>query len=555
MADKWSGARVALAFTAAIVIVILFGVTVLLPHGVTATQLTQGALAVVLAVLVVTYLRLAYLSQTTEAPLERTAEVRAVTVPDLEAVHRVFDNNGRTLLTADHVRVFIGAIVAPTSFMMRISEHVESYHRSHLIRSTFAVRVDDPGARVSAEDADEVDFVMPLFLPTKRNLTDGVKVTNSKGIRVSTIDSDALSVYVAAVLRYALYYLAGRAAFDEYIANDHELERAALLAVASPDVPVDQLNDVTDRLLMLPADPGREPLLQVAADFVRELAKGRPICVVIPATEVREQKWPSSFRYTLERRIIPPTEPAPSGAARIKYGALLDHLRLALGVRLNRIYFPLSNAYRTGSYHLEIAGPVGTYLAGDEFIPPALAPSARLQFQGSNQALYGQRRSHLYVHGLDGQEGAYYFAKFFERAPGSFAGATIASVVSTVLIIVLELMNASADKGVQSHISSVVPTLLALPVGIAAFVGLEAAQGTRHPSLLSRLVVFATATLSLSAFVLAAARGLNGATPQWAWQLLLWTSVGTTLVSLLTWGLRLVVENHFVRRSPGDKGT
>lgn len=552
MNNKWQGARVALASLAAIIVALLFGISVIMPNGISATQLAQGVLVAVILVTAIAYLRLAFLASTTDTSLPESAEVRDVAIPDLESVDRLFDDNGHTALTVDHVRVFLGGIVATREFIVRISEHVESFHRSYLVRSTFSLRLDQLDSPIDVEEPDELDFVVPLFLPTKRGLIDGVKVTNGKGNRVSTIDSDAQLTFIAAVLRFVIRNNVGVPAYRDYIANNRKLERETLKVVARTQVTDDDLSQVTAALLAL---PGQDRLyLQVIADFVGELSKGRPISVAIPGAEVRASRWPSTLRFVLERRLIPPTQPAPTGPDKLKYGPLLDHLRLALAVRLNRIYFPLSNAYRTPSYHLEIAGPDGTYLAAEQFHVPKLSPTARLTFDGGMQPRYGQRRSHLYLHRLEGPPGAYQFAKFYERGPGSFAGATIAGVVSTVLIVVLALMNGSTNATVQSHITSVVPTLLALPVGIAAFVGLEASNGKRHPSLLSRFVVFTTAALSLTAFVLAVGRGLNGATPQWAWQLLTWVSVSITVTSFLTWVLRLIVENWFVRRAQKGEG-
>jgi hypothetical protein len=302
-----------------------------------------------------------------------------------------------------------------------------------------------------------------------------------------------------------------------------------------------------EAVIALPADAANQLMLTLAAQLIREFAQRSPISVVVPYAEVVTQRWPSTFRFTLDRRFIATEEPAPSALQRSNRA--LDSLRLALGVRLNRVYVPISEAYRTASYHLEIEGRQGTYFADGELQPPALEGRERLLLGAyQSQPRRGQRRSHLYLRNVDGKPGAYYLARFFERAPGSFAGTTIVALVSTVLIGALWLVETRA-MGAASDARTLLPALLALPVAVAAFIGLEREASSRHPSLASRFVGIATAFLSLAGFVLAVVPTPNWASEWRAWETLIWLSVAVTLVSAVSWALRLIVENRFIRNT------
>jgi hypothetical protein len=471
-----------------------------------------------------------------------------------EQIALLTGNEANRGLTIQQVVLFMGCIVKPTGYFTRISEHIESFHRSTLVRSSFSIRPPSSIDKdIAPPDESTFDYLVPLLLPRKGTFMDGVRITDGADKRVTAVDLEALGVYSLAVIRRFL--LASHAtAFAGYQANGAALERK-VWDLLMADAPTDeQVQAVTDQIMALSAIP-QDSLVQSVADFIRELAHHRPICATVSSENVAKSKYPTTLRFNLERRIIGPLELIPGPFSGVRNSKFFDAIRLALGVRLNRVYFPLTAAYRTKSYHVIIEGPEGTYFAGEDFFKPALGPGEVFEnAEITSQARLGQRRSHLQLRGLKGKSGAYYAVRFFERAPTSFSSITVAAVVSTALIGLLAFLNTSQlAPGAPDRLTSIIPALLALPIAVSAFVGLEPTSARRHPSLASRGVSFAIALLSICSFGLAVLDRSSIDIPELLWHLLLWLSIGTTLVSLASWVIRLSVEGHFARANRSVK--
>lgn len=519
-------------------------------------------------------------------------------------VDLIVDESGATRLSPTQSVTFGGCVYAPSVYFREITEYIESYHRSTVIRSTFTIRLTRPPelpdagaidaaipdvriAGVGVVNADPVrestdfDYVIPLFLPRKDALQEGVRVTDGSNKQMPVLDPATQDVFSAAVIRRMIS--GSPEMFRGYLAYDRQLENDVWTLITKPAYPEIEVKDAADtdpagledeqteadtddepkdpakeavtalveRLESLATDEESRAIIRTVELLLLELARHRPISISVPATAVEALNWPSTLQYTLERRFIAPVEEPPE-PERIRNSTFVDTLRLALGVRLNRVYVPLTNAYRTPSYHLVVEGRKGTYFAGDKFVVPRLRPGDTLSIADlRSQPRLGQRRSHLYIRDMEGKRGAYYGARFFERAPTSFASVTVAAVVSSVLITVLFFLHLVDDPSSgQAQTRNLIPALLALPIAISTFVGLESETESRHPSLASRFIALMVTLVSLSAFVLAIWEGAGQPVPSVLWHLVLWASIATTVGSIISWLLRLSVETHFVRRVP-----
>lgn len=485
----------------------------------------------------------------THTGLSRTmAPMRRVEGVSADDIDRFFAADGTSRLTAHQVISFAGCIVAPRDFFVRISEHVESYHRSTLVRSVYTVRLYPTDS--SSEETPESSpsgYVIPLYLPGKGGLTDGLRVFDGGGKRISTIDTRTQNAYAAAALRFLVKF-ASDTAFRTYMADGRRREKLVLAVLASTTPSPAGIEAAADVICELDRSVHAADTLQLVVDLMRNLARYRPISVGVSREAVDATRWPLTHRFTIERRFVAQIEPAPNGRLTQRASRQLDGLRLALAVRLNRIYFPLDAAYRTDSYHLEVEGAPGTYFARGEIFEPPLHAGETLAYEAADQERHGQRRSHTYIRRMSGAAGSFYGAQFFERSPGSFASASIASLVSSVLIVTLAAMTLASSPP-EDRTPSLIPALLALPIAVSAFLGLDN-SAKRHPSLLSRVIAFVTALLSLSAFVLTL---LKDAYPVWpvVWHLLMWASVSTTLIAFASWCIRLTIETTFARRKGG----
>ncbi len=466
---------------------------------------------------------------------------------DLHDIEQFFRSDGNGLLNVEQAMSFIDAIVYPRKVFERISEQAEPFHRSLLIKSTYTVRLPNLPAPESIDDSDRSnsvahDFVVPLFLFVKGPLQDGLRVYTGESTRVSTISSRDVLCYSAAIIR-ALFRAAGETLYKRYLGT---LEKEVLDAIGA-NGPLDDmaLEALENRISQLGPPTLDEDSLNTAIALISQLCRHHPVCVPIPLTKVSKRNWPSTFRFRLEYRIIPPLRSLGGDQWWTK---LADWMRLALGVRLNRLFIPIPNAGRTRSYHLQVAGPTGTYLARQGTEPPV----EQLDIRAQTQPRRGQRRAHLYVQWLDHPSEVVFSTQFFERAPGSFASTAAAGWAAAIVVGMLALQQIhSIQVGQLPVMSTLLPALLAVPIAVATWTRGEVARTHMHPSLLSRLLTIGTITVSLAAFAAAVVPREFWSASATVWILLSTFALALALVGTFSWFLRIAIENRLAKH--GDE--
>lgn len=458
-----------------------------------------------------------------------------------EEVGSFIGRDGMAMLGEEQALVFVEALIHPTSIFTRISERVTSYHRSVASRASITLSI-----AASVDGTEKVDFVVPLLAPRKGQVQDGLRLLDGDGKRISTLPSTLQRVFCAAIVRY-LVWESGDASYLRYIDEDSGLEKRVwgLLAGDNP-APSAVIDAVVADVLVLPSEENGEEPLKYAGEVIRTLAQYNPICVVIGTEELLKGKWPYQFRFTVERRSIPRIQDAPNSPAGSTWFDTLDSLRLALGVRLNRIYYPLTFAYRTRSYHLEVEGPEGTYLAAQELLPSKRGRDSELGLTGTLQPRRGQRRAHLYLTDVVGDNEAIFATSYYERAPGAFATVTLAAFSAAIVVFVLALRQSALGAGDPGPADSLLPALLAVPLGVSTLSGFTTSLKHQHPSLLSRTVSLVTVLICLTAFLLASIARFTPGIPQNLWVLLSGAMIATALLSFVSWLLRLAVERKLI---------
>lgn len=501
--------------------------------GAPASLVVTCLLCVVALVALLIYVAVTFSSRTEAQQFQASSAISREV--DLAAVDFFFDSKGIAELSVAQALTFIDAVVYPRQVYRRISEHAEATHRSLAIKTTYTVSIDK-----QAGSDDDPDYVVPLFLFPKGEIQDGLKAYRGEDSRVSTLSTRDVHVFAAAVVR-SLVFAAGTGAYSAYLGS---LEKEVLKAIASPLQPSEQvLSEIRIRLLGLNAGSSDDGLLDTASAMVSELAKYHPICVPVSARDVRNTRWPWAHRLRLEYRTIPPLKAVDREPW---WQRLADAVRLGLGVRLNRLFIPIPNAFRTNSYHLEVAGPQGTYLARQGTIPD----QTRLAMRAHMQPRRGQRRAHLYVQQLDHNGEVLFATQFFERAPGSFAATTASAWAAAIVIGVLAIREGLNLPPSSGGVGALLPALLAVPIAVASW-NRGLAQAVEHPSLLSRTLTFGTILVSLGAFAFAVVPGQVLSPGAIVWNLFAALALGLALVSTFSWFLRLAMEHHFSRS--GDK--
>lgn len=450
---------------------------------------------------------------------------------DADGIEYFFDSTGWAALSDAQAMTFIDAIVYPTTRFERISEQAEPFHRSLLVKSTYTVSVHQ-----KTVSSDAPDYVVPLFLFPKGELQDGLRVFTGENERVSTLSSSDVLSFAAAVVRSLIHSVGGKA-YANYL-GAFEDQVLKMLTAEYPPTEL-ELVDMKGRIVGLDPASGGSGILDTAAGLISELATYHPICVTIPAENVVDREWPWTFRFRMEYRTIPPLTHLKKEPWWRRFA---DWVRLAFGVRLNRLFIPIPNASRTNSYHLQVAGPPGTYLARQGTIPDESRLDARMKLQPRRS----QRRAHLYVQEIDHPGEILFATQFFERAPGSFSTTTASAWAAAIVVTVLAIQQIHAlDTGKEPVLSTLLPALLAVPIAVASWSGLDKRKEFAHPSLLSRFLTFATILVCLAVFAIAVAPRAYVAPNAIVWTLFAAAAIVLALLSTYSWILRLAIEHRF----------
>lgn len=514
-----------------------------LPDVPTSTLIAVGAVAL-LAIYAVGQL----LSRTRPISLgSRPSPLADVSSADVDALAR---NTGGT---GAQYQFFLKALLLPNDVFSRISERVEHASRSVKTTGSYSVVIPPPPKPTRRQRKEAAaapsDYLLPLFVPSRHEITSGLRIADGGGKRLSTVDSRRVALYIALCLRHLLRPL-GRRTLEQYTDPSHGLENDLLRTLTRTgtieESEIDRLRTALAALC------GRDDTLaDVAANVVELVLRQQVIAVPVPHEDVDERAWPWTHRFTVESSVVAVNELPSPGTPRLQQRLvrLLDMLRLGLGVPPLRLYLLPTNAVRTPSYHAELAGPEGTYFT-DFSIYSADATNATgadITYQDRR----GQRRTHIYIRSVAWDRTPTLVTSFTERAPGSFASTSITSIVAAIILGLLSHHELElAGKALQQ--AWLLPSLLAVPVAAVGLAGLDGGRASRHPSLLSRALNLGTVMLCLTGFVAATLNTGSFTTPDVVWVLLREAIAALAVVSTLTFVMRLIVEFYFTRKS-GEK--
>ncbi|WP_412161729.1 hypothetical protein [Curtobacterium flaccumfaciens] len=506
-------------------------------------------LLVVAALIGVIYAVGQYQFRTRETPLPFVAETAAPPKSaDVDTLRTAYN------IGPSQAAFFLKALLFPREVFQRIGERAESFSRSIKVTSTFTVQImppsPDPKKASPPDGQGHGDYVIPLHLPTRDSSVDGLRVTDSDGKRTSTLDSRNQTTYIAACIRLLLDRV-GTSVLDGYRNPTVGLEQQVLDALSrSKPMPDRHLEGLVERVAAIAAS--NPPAQRAIRNLLLTALRHQIISVTIPAETIAKRRWPHTFRYTVEYRTVTGrTLPGAKPGLLDRLVGAIDVARLALGVPILRMYLLPNNALRTRSYHAELHGPPGTYYAKGE----VLAADDSVRVEGSIPLRHGQRRAHFHLRGASWASPPILAASFAERAPGSFATTSMASIAAAVVLWLL-----SAQEIAMSHLPATVaaapqqqpwllPALLAVPVAAVGLSGLDAGRHQRHPSLLSRTINLIVIVISLAGFVMASLETRGTAVPDILWLLLRDGIAACAVISVATWTLRLTVENRFIRQS------
>ena len=440
---------------------------------------------------------------------------------------------------------FVDVLATPNLVLERITESAEPLIRSVVVTTGVVVRKPrfDAGSLI----------VLPLLMVNRGYLVDGLLLQDAQGNRIASLSHIAAVTYGIAAFRRLISVL-GPSAIDRYTL---ELQ-PRIVDVLSADTPVDEVlvANLTEELKKLCGLRWEAIAARLSAALV-ELRPSYPIACYLPISHFDHQP---AVRLSVKRRVIPNLNrrtPKPAGLLEGISTLVVraeNLFRAFLGIRSSAVAFPLNNADRASSYHVELRGPEGTFLARQRVVDRATRRDANLSKQQYRmQSRRGQRLAHLYVRNGSGFYERYFKATFFERMPGSVGPAALSALAAAALISLatwVNLIQTGADG------TDLVAVLLAFPAIASAWAGFGQSASLLRGTLAARVISALTIGLSIAASFLhiltpAVAPGGPILERPYArpWLIVLVTSGLNALVATGSWLMRGLVEGYFVGRT------
>ncbi len=245
-------------------------------------------------------------------------------------------------------------ITYPEQMRQRVVEEYEPGRRTLRQKVTIDLVIDED---YLPQKPDSKIFV-PLLVPRKGDLHDDLEVRDASGGFLATLSHHEYLVMIASTIRLFLKV----AERDDKDRSGLERQAVAYIAERRGRNDGSSGSALKDDTLYGSLKAVGTPEANTVAGLVRRLSDSYAIIAVVDA--------PLDGRLTLSySRTIIPTQTRPqegnSPWAMIKKG-----LRLALGARPVFVELEIENAWTCNSYHMQVRGPEGLYLAHQRLDPP-----------------------------------------------------------------------------------------------------------------------------------------------------------------------------------------
>lgn len=456
----------------------------------------------------------------------------------------------RTKISERQALVFWQSLHEPALRFPRISESIEQGSRTVRVSTSISIVTRGLGAELHA---------IPVALFTRGSMENGLRFNS--GSRISSL-SHLQSVAYAAKVVDRLVSSAGKKAVRAYELKSPGCEslkvRVRQIMTSTTTGGSPDAETVADAIGDLPFKRGRQQSLYAAATVVAYLAEQYPVCVY-----VRAEGTDGTARVTMERtalpQVIPFTRPdRPAGSKGVGFRTkieiarkrIVDFLKSMFGVPPHTLDYATRMAQRTASYHLNIRGPEGFYLAHQELRDDAddgrtLTAGRLKQLQYSMSPRRGQRTGHLYARDGHGFRDLIYSCAYFERMPGSMSTAFVGAATTTLVAGAL----AWSVLFTNAELTGLLQILLAFPLALTATSSTRSGAPFWGGDLSARfatIVTVAVLTLSLLASTIGTSYPRESEVVYWA--VLIVASAGNTLLCLVFWLSRAFTHHSFVGR-------
>lgn len=449
--------------------------------------------------------------------------------------------------------IFFGAIVEPRRFFERITETVELLVRTLIVRTSLTL--------VLPIEVSSQDFALPLILQRRGQLLDGLQIFDSNGVRISSIGRDEAVALQMAILRLLITGRRSDAESNYFEKIERHLLELIIADAPNQDAKVDGVLRLIKRAPQALDDPEDAIRKRQARKIIRRLRFRYPLMVMAQCRHPQHLSRHGACRqrFTIQQRSFSALVESETGGRFSWIYRTRDRIRRLMGIRPASIALPLHNATRCGSYHVQIAGPVGTYVARQNIVDTEGKQPESSGYISMRRRL-GQRSSHLYLRSAPLEfESCYFKCDYFERMPGSVGPAAISALAASVLIVIAALIRLGFSTDHSN--TDIVAAVLSFPAVAGGWIGLRSESNIFGGVLSARFSILITFVISLTASVyfVTGPHSAKARMPFWQlsavrggpfWTILAAISVINVSACIGAWLLRANVEAHFVKQDP-----
>jgi hypothetical protein len=455
-------------------------------------------------------------------------------------------------LTAVQARLFAKLLTEPDKNIMRISERIVPRTRALDVTTVCTLSLPSP----------EAVLALPLSVVPRGVLLDNIEIVGPAGQPVSHLERESVAALLAAVIRVLMSALGGAAmgnyvrdvepSVHRYLASRDQHDEASLETV----VVLLRASVRHTRRLRARQNRDVDDVIELVRAILRSVQRFMPIVVLHQSTAAPRALGTFEYaRYSVRRDAVVPLGPEISNLAS-RMDRAKRVFREGLGVRPIVVRVPLYQATRCRSYHVEVFAPPTSYLAAQRIMDydgkTVLLPEVAYEMRRR----LGQRYSHLHLRQCGDLEACFFENYFYERSPGSIAGATMSSLAATILLwlTALTAIRRAHHAGLAASETDLIVALLAFPAVVGTWAGFEQGRQLFGGTLVARISSLVTVAVCIggaATYVLTAPPfgGLTGHPLTAVWALVVTTTTFNSVACVGSWTLRASTESAFIAKA------
>lgn len=445
--------------------------------------------------------------------------------------------------------LLLGMLTRPKDVTRRISEDVK-FDR-HAMRITTTRTLD-----ISPEATQEY-VIIPACEQWRGLLIDGLKIRGPSDNRLSSLTQTDTRHILMVLARLLIDDLEPKSALRRLKPASVEAARVAisekfatLVCRNTREGAIDDWKHLADKNGLILSQFRDNQAATILRRLALEIAEKYPVLVVVPLNggeDTEGQFEPSGLRIEVES-IEPVIRSREHDGPLSRLIGLLQSVLYVVPPRSN---FPLDNADRAQSYHLNVAAPDGLYFfemrVVDRYRAGGKALRAGAIAKQNISSAQLQSSAHYYASASKNHLGKALEVSFKERLPGSVSSALLWSSVTSLLAITVFISSGATSNGLFAVL---LPALFAGLATGSVWQGLSEVRSPYGGRMASRIGSLVNLTLCVWAVIQAS---LDSTSPnpieggqEASWLLLLSLSSANTLYLASLWLVDSLVEQWFL---------